>query len=106
MALALKKIVKIVRKINQETQKYNVCFIMVQVTGFIVTLGVQLGGGSNFIVAVCQGDLTDYQPIRNAVINDTVGFVANLFNFMVIATVIYKSLNVADDDDDDGDLYL
>ena len=39
-------------------------------------------------------NLHDYKPFRNLVIIEIVGFVANLFNFTIVAYVIYKSSKV------------
>ena len=39
-------------------------------------------------------NLTDYGPFRNVVIIDITGFVANLFNFLIVAYVLYKSSKV------------
>ena len=65
---------------------------MIQVIGFVVTLVVQICSGLMFLMAVSEGKGKDYRAIRNAFIFDTIGFYSNLFNYMVVAVVINKSL--------------
>ena len=40
-------------------------------------------------------DYNNYQYVRNAIIADAVGFLISLFNFMIIARIIYKSSKIA-----------
>ena len=64
MAVALFKMVKIVRAMDQENKKLNVCFIIAQITSFIACLGVEICEGTLFIIAVVRGNVEEYQSFQ------------------------------------------
>ena len=92
MAISLHKFVKAVSKLGGQGN-INRSYIIVQILGLFVWTSTWIVEGIALLSHYKQL-YREYPPMRNIVIYDGISFFANLFNFMIIAVVIYKSSKV------------
>lgn len=92
MALALYKFIKIVSRTSRSKRDLNFWGTVLQIFSLIVWTVAWIAEG--VIILDRSQNLHEYEPFRNAVIIDAVGQVVNLFYFIIIAYVIYKSSKV------------
>lgn len=93
-SLALYTFVKVASSntISQEKLELNSAPVLVQILGLAVLMSSLIA--KNTIYLIYFDDVGHYRAYRDVTINEIVCFMANLFNFMIIAFVIYKSSKV------------
>lgn len=92
MTSALYKFIKIVKQI-QEQESLNRCYIIWQLLALFVWT-VVISTEAIIFVKNYNKIEDQYVVVRNIIIVDGIGLVATLLNFLVIASVIYKSSKV------------
>lgn len=92
MTLAFLKFIRIVQR-TQTNSDFNRCYIVVQIIGLLFWFIAWVAGG---IFLLTHGaDFHDFSLTKNILIIDTLGFMATMLNFLIIAYVIYKTSVIA-----------
>ena len=63
-----------------------------QILGLVVQISALVA--KNTVYLIYYSNYDEYAPFRDSMIIETVCFIADLFNYMIIASVIYKSSKV------------
>ena len=91
ISLSLHMFIKIVR-LTGKSQELNIAPVLLQILGLVVWTGGWIATGVIFLHFYTN--LDQYEPLQKTIIIDIVSFVANLFVFIVVAYVLYKSSQV------------
>ena len=91
ISMSLYRFVRLVSGIGGENKyELNIFPVLLQILGLLIWTGGWIATGVIFTHFYSNLD-EGYEPLRKVIIIDIVSFVANLFVFMIMAYVLYKS---------------